>query len=50
MVLPSAVNGTKLLAQEYQDALLLRYSRSPGDLLDKKLVSDMYLIVRRVDS
>jgi hypothetical protein len=35
-VLPLAINGTKLLAQEYQDVLLLcyslSYSRSPGDL------------------
>jgi hypothetical protein len=31
-VMPSAVNGTELSAQEFRDALLLRYSRSPGDL------------------
>jgi hypothetical protein len=31
-VMPSAVNGTELLAQEFRNALLLRYLRSPGDL------------------
>jgi hypothetical protein len=32
LVMPSMVNGTQLLAQEYQDALLLCYARSPADL------------------
>ncbi len=32
LVLPSTVNGTELLAQEFRDALLLRYARSPADL------------------
>jgi hypothetical protein len=31
-VTPSAFNGTELSAQEFRDALLLRYRRSPGDL------------------
>ena len=31
-VLPSAVNGTELLAQEFHDRVLLRYARSPPDL------------------
>jgi hypothetical protein len=31
-VMPSVVNGTQLLAQEYRDALLLHYVRSPADL------------------
>jgi len=30
--LPSTVNGTELSAQEYRDAILLRYGRAPGDL------------------
>jgi hypothetical protein len=30
--MPSTVNGTVLSAQEYRDAFLLRYGRSPGDL------------------
>jgi hypothetical protein len=29
--MPSTVNGTELSAQEYRDALFLRYGRSPGD-------------------
>ena len=29
---PSTVNGTELSAQEFRDALLLRYARSPPDL------------------
>jgi hypothetical protein len=32
LVMPSVVNGTQLLAHEYQDALLLCYARSPADL------------------
>jgi hypothetical protein len=32
LVMPSVVDGTQLLAQEYQDALLLCYARSPADL------------------
>jgi hypothetical protein len=31
-VLPSTVNGTELSAQEFRDALLLRYARCPPDL------------------
>jgi hypothetical protein len=31
-VLPSMVNKTKLVAQEFRDALLLHYARSPADL------------------
>jgi hypothetical protein len=31
-VLPSTVNGTELSAQEFRDALLLRYTRCPPDL------------------
>jgi hypothetical protein len=31
-VMPSTVNGTALSEQEYRDAMLLRYGRSPGDL------------------
>ena len=30
--MPSTVNGTELLAQEFRDALLLRYARSLADL------------------
>ncbi len=30
--MPSTVNGTELSAQEFRDAFLLRYGRSPGDL------------------
>jgi hypothetical protein len=29
---PSTVNGTELAQQEFRDALLLRYAKSPGDL------------------
>jgi hypothetical protein len=29
---PSTVNGTELSRQEFRDALLLRYGRTPGDL------------------
>jgi hypothetical protein len=32
LVMASVVNGTQLLAQEYRDALLLHYVRSPADL------------------
>jgi hypothetical protein len=32
LVLPSTVNGTELSAQEFCDALLLRYARCPPDL------------------
>jgi hypothetical protein len=32
LVLPSAANGTKLLAQEYRDTIILHYTRSPADL------------------
>jgi hypothetical protein len=31
-VTPSTFNGTELSAQEFRDALFLRYGRSPGDL------------------
>jgi hypothetical protein len=31
-ILPSTINGTKLSAQEFQDAILLQYAWSPGDL------------------
>jgi hypothetical protein len=31
-VLPSLANGTELSAQEFRDALLLRYAQSPPDL------------------
>jgi hypothetical protein len=31
-VMPSTLNGTELSSQEFRDALLLRYARSPGDL------------------
>ncbi len=31
-VMPSTVNGTALSGQEFNDALLLRYGRAPGDL------------------
>jgi hypothetical protein len=31
-ILPSTINGTKLSAQEFRDALLLQYAHSPGDL------------------
>jgi hypothetical protein len=31
-ITPSTFNGTELSAQEFRDALLLRYGRSPGDL------------------
>jgi hypothetical protein len=40
-VMPSAVDGTELLAQEFRDALLLRYSRSPGDLAGKSSAFNM---------
>jgi hypothetical protein len=30
--MPSTLNGTKLSTQEFWDALLLRYARTPGDL------------------
>ena len=30
--LPSFVNGTELSAQQFRDALLIRYARTPGDL------------------
>jgi hypothetical protein len=33
LVLPSTFNGMELLAQEFRDALLLRYARCPPDLL-----------------
>jgi hypothetical protein len=32
LVLPSTVNGTELSAQDFGDALLLRYARCPPDL------------------
>jgi hypothetical protein len=32
-VLPPTANGTELSAQEFRDALLLRYARCPPDLL-----------------
>jgi hypothetical protein len=32
LVLPLADNGTELSAQEFRDALLLRYARYPPDL------------------
>jgi hypothetical protein len=31
-VMPSTLNGTELSTQEFRDALLLRYARTPGDL------------------
>jgi hypothetical protein len=31
-VMPSTINGTDLAAQEFRDALLLRFARTPGDL------------------
>jgi hypothetical protein len=34
-VLPSTVNGTELSAQELRDNVLLRYARSPPDLLSQ---------------
>jgi hypothetical protein len=30
--MPSTLNGTELLAQEFRDALLPRHARTPGDL------------------
>jgi hypothetical protein len=32
LVLPSTANGTELLAQEFRDTLLRRYTRCPPDL------------------
>jgi hypothetical protein len=30
--MPSTLNGTELLAQEFRDVLLLHHARTPGDL------------------
>jgi hypothetical protein len=43
---PFTVNGTKLLAQEFRDSILLRYARTPADLLTRCDECDQKFSVR----
>ncbi len=54
VLLPSTINGTKLLAQEFCDALFMRYGITPPDLphtcdgCESHSLYNMRLVVKKV--